>query len=208
MKAAAGLSAVAFHRRGSDWSEDTMLQYLPSCFCFWKLPSSAHKGRFLFSCWWYYYYFVKAWCILRFWIPLLFYLMPQRVIHSFPCSVIRRPVFAMSLQYYQLADWWALCLMRILADWPCGSLDMYFQLYFLRRLNGFDVFIKEHRYKADIHIFILFRLWLMLCFSPTSKELPVILKTLVLNPSVLLASSRGKVYKLVLHAGLWFSLLW
>lgn len=39
-----------------------------------------------------------------------------------------------------------------------GSLDMYFRLYFLRSLNGFDVFVKNGRCKADICMFILFRL--------------------------------------------------
>lgn len=87
-----------------------------------------------------------------------------------------------------------------------GSLDMYFQLYFLRCLNGFDVFIKKCRSKADINMFILFRLWLTACFSPVSKELTIILKKMVLNISMLLTVSRGKVFKLV-PTGLWFNLL-
>lgn len=36
-----------------------------------------------------------------------------------------------------------------------GNLDMYFQLYFLRSLNGFDVFIKNHICKADICMSVL-----------------------------------------------------
>lgn len=87
-----------------------------------------------------------------------------------------------------------------------GRLDTYFQLYFLRCLNGFDVFIKNHGPKADIHTFILFKLWLMACFFPVSKELTIILKKMVLNTSMLLTVSRGKVFKLV-PTGLWFSLL-
>lgn len=39
-----------------------------------------------------------------------------------------------------------------------GSLDMHFQIYFLRSLNLLDVFLKSHRRKADICMFILFRL--------------------------------------------------
>lgn len=88
-----------------------------------------------------------------------------------------------------------------------GRLDTYFQLYFLRCFNGFDVFIKNHGPKADIHTFILFKLWLMECFFPVSKELTIILKKMVLNTSMLLTVSRGKVFKLV-PTGLWFSLLW
>lgn len=56
-----------------------------------------------------------------------------------------------------------LSISSLLSIGPCetfgglsvSSSDMYFHIHFLRSLNGFDEFIKNHSCETDIHTFIL-----------------------------------------------------
>ena len=87
---------------------------------------------------------------------LLFYLRPQRVMHSSLRSVTNRPGFALctGLSVSSLVSF---VPRENFGGLVGGSLDTYFQLYFLRSLSGFEVFIKKHRRKADTRMFV-FRL--------------------------------------------------
>lgn len=118
--------------------------------------------------------------------PLLFYFMLWKVIHGHLWRHCRQNKIWFVFTVLSITS-----LMNVIphgkfTERIVGSWDMYFQVCFLRNLDRFDV------KKIFLPLFYLV-LWLSVCFSPTSKELTVILKKLVLNMCVLLTGSSCKI---------------
>lgn len=109
--------------------------------------------------------------------PLLFYFMPWKVIHGHLWRHYRQNKIWCVFTVLSITSLMNVLPRGKLTELTVGCWDIYFHVCFLRNLDRFDV------KKIFLSLFYL-ALWLTVCFSPTSKELTVIWKKLVLNVCV------------------------